>query len=160
MQQSYYLSPLGCLKINQQGKVVTQIEWQDTPHQLKELHDGPVKQWLDGYFAGQCNATIPFEFQPSGTLFQQRVWRQMSHIPCGATLTYGEIAKKLRTSAQAVGNACRTNPIAVIIPCHRVLSASGNGGYAGQTQGIMMKRKLGMLALEVGVDSAKITLDE
>jgi len=160
MQQSFYLSPLGCLKISQQGASLSHIEWLDIPHQLEALVEPAIKQWLDGYFNGQCSAAMSFELAPKGSLFQQRVWRQMSLIPCGETLTYGDIANKLGSSAQAVGNACRANPIVVGIPCHRVLSATGNGGYAGQTQGVMMQRKLGLLALELGVDPAKIFIDE
>ncbi|MBO5519883.1 MAG: MGMT family protein [Candidatus Methanomethylophilus sp.] len=71
-----------------------------------------------------------------GTEFQKRVWELISKIPYGSTCSYGDIAKKLaenngRMSAQAVGNAVGRNPIAVIIPCHRVIRSDGSiGGYA------------------------------
>lgn len=68
-----------------------------------------------------------------GTPFQQRVWQALTEIPCGEVKTYGELAKELNSSARAVGNACRRNLFPVIIPCHRVVSASGIGGYAGDT---------------------------
>lgn len=160
LQQSIYLSPIGCLIISQQGNIIHEIQWHDKVHTLPTLGDGHLRSWLDGYFNGQCQAPLSFEIAPQGTLFQQRVWHMMQNIPVGQTLTYGDIAKALKSSAQAVGNACRCNPIVIAIPCHRVLSANGNGGYAGQTQGVMMKRKLGMLALEIGVDPKEIVIDE
>ena len=68
-----------------------------------------------------------------GTEFQQKVWQALLEIPVGETQTYGFLANKLNTSARAVGNACRQNHFPVIVPCHRVVSASGIGGYAGDT---------------------------
>lgn len=158
-QQSIYFSPIGQLIITQQGAAVTEIQWLDRKHELPEIEGGPIRHWLDNYFSGQCDGHFSFDLKPQGTLFQQRVWHAMAQIPVGQTLTYGEIAKSLKSSAQAVGNACRCNNIVIMIPCHRVLSANGNGGYAGQTQGVMMQRKLGLLALEVGVDPKEIVID-
>lgn len=82
---------------------------------------------------------------PQGTVFQKSVWHELSEIPMGETRTYGEIANKLNSSARAVGNACRRNPIQIIIPCHRVVSAQGLGGYAGQTQGEQLDIKRWLL---------------
>ncbi|MCL5801943.1 MAG: methylated-DNA--[protein]-cysteine S-methyltransferase [Gammaproteobacteria bacterium] len=81
---------------------------------------------------------------PQGTPFQQRVWRALLQSKPGQPLTYGTLAKRLHTSARAVGNACRANPIPIIIPCHRVVSASGLGGYSGKTRGaaLALKRRL------------------
>jgi methylated-DNA-[protein]-cysteine S-methyltransferase len=69
---------------------------------------------------------------PSGNEFQQAVCRAMSAIPYGETRTYGDIAKDLGTYGQPVGQACGANSIPVIIPCHRVLSANGLGGFSAQ----------------------------
>lgn len=85
---------------------------------------------------------------PAGTEFQQRVWRALSRIPAGSVETYGSLAQKLKTSARAVGNACRANPIPVLIPCHRVVSAHGLGGYMGQTEGKEMQIKQWLLRHE------------
>ena len=78
------------------------------------------------------------------TPFQGQVLKQLQKIPYGETRTYGEIAKILKTSARAVGNACRKNPVPIIIPCHRVVAASGIGGYDGAKSGdlLTIKRKL------------------
>jgi methylated-DNA-[protein]-cysteine S-methyltransferase len=80
--------------------------------------------------------------------FQGRVLTQLMQIPYGETRTYGEIAKKLNTSPRAVGNACRHNPIPIIIPCHRVIAANGIGGYDGATAGATLDIKHRLLQLE------------
>jgi methylated-DNA-[protein]-cysteine S-methyltransferase len=68
----------------------------------------------------------------------------LQKIPFGKVKTYGELAKILNTSARAVGNACRRNPVPLIVPCHRIVAATGIGGYAGRTSGDVhnIKREL------------------
>jgi methylated-DNA-[protein]-cysteine S-methyltransferase len=68
-----------------------------------------------------------------GTNLQQKIWRTLQKIPVGEVRTYGELAKLLQTSPRVIGNACRSNPIPLIIPCHRVVAASGVGGYCGSS---------------------------
>lgn len=70
---------------------------------------------------------LPFEY--SGTAFQCKVWRQISAIPPGRTLTYNEVARALKTAPRPVGGACGANRLPIVIPCHRVLSANGIGGF-------------------------------
>ncbi len=92
-----------------------------------------ILQQFDYYFNRGClTFSIPCQMT-SGSLFQQKVWRALQQIPYGQVKTYGALAKELGSSARAVGNACRNNPFPVIIPCHRVVAASGVGGYAGDT---------------------------
>ena len=96
---------------------------------------GAAMSWLDGYFAGEAPSPVCVPIAPAGTDFQQRVWEAMDAIPYGATRTYGQIAATLRgaglpASAQAVGGAVGRNPVLLIRPCHRVVAASGPGGYA------------------------------
>ena len=91
--------------------------------------------WLDGYFAGEAPSPARVPLAPAGTDFQRRVWEAMDAIPHSATRTYGQIAATLRgagvpASAQAVGGAVGRNPLLIIRPCHRVVAASGPGGYA------------------------------
>ena len=83
-----------------------------------------------------------------GTPFQKKVWNELKQIPPGKVVTYGQLAKKLGTSARAVGNACRKNPIPLVIPCHRVVSTNGIGGYAGHTQGGLLQVKSWLLQHE------------
>ncbi len=92
-----------------------------------------IKNELECYLSdASFQFSLPCNFQ-LGTLFQQKVWQALTEIPSGEVKTYGALAKELDTSARAVGNACRRNLFPVIIPCHRVVSASGVGGYAGDT---------------------------
>lgn len=91
--------------------------------------------WLDGYFAGEAPSPAAVPLASAGTDFQKRVWEAMDAIPYGATRTYGQIVEQLRgagvpASAQAVGGAVGRNPLLLIRPCHRVVAASGPGGYA------------------------------
>ncbi len=94
---------------------------------------GPVRAWLDRYFAGERPAPAELPLAPSGGTFRQEVWKLLCEIPYGQTVTYGGIAKQLgNPSAQAVGGAVGHNPISIIIPCHRVVGSSGSlTGYAG-----------------------------
>ncbi|HLB42652.1 MAG TPA: methylated-DNA--[protein]-cysteine S-methyltransferase [Gammaproteobacteria bacterium] len=83
-----------------------------------------------------------------GTLFQQRVWKALQKIPSGETLTYGELARQLQTSPRAIGQACRTNRIPIIIPCHRIIATHHIGGYAGNITGHFAKIKEQLLLHE------------
>jgi len=83
------------------------------------------------YFKGERRRfDLPLDIR--GTAFQRRVWQAMTEIPYGETVTYGELAKSIGSpgAARAVGSACGANPIAIILPCHRVLGKNGPGGYA------------------------------
>jgi len=94
------------------------------------------------YFAGDVTAIDPIPVQPAGTAFQQEVWSALRQIPCGATTSYGNLAERIGRPAavRAVGLANGANPIAVIVPCHRVIGANGSlTGYGG---GIERKRWL------------------
>lgn len=85
---------------------------------------------LQSYFR---NATSKFSVpvKLNGTPLQQKIWRELKKIKIGSTVTYGQLAERLQTSPRVIGNACRANPIPVIIPCHRVVGVNGLGGYGG-----------------------------
>jgi len=105
----------------------------------------PAVEQLRQYFAGE-RRRFELELAPRGSRFQQRVWRHLIDIPFGETRSYGEIAERLGRpgAARAVGRANATNPIPIVIPCHRVVGADGSlTGYAG---GVAIKR--GLLELE------------
>ncbi len=86
--------------------------------------------------------------QMGGTEFQRSVWKELQRLQPGMVKTYGEIASILNSSPRAVGNACRANPIPVIVPCHRVVSAQGIGGYAGAVDGRLLEQKRWLLEHE------------
>ncbi len=67
----------------------------------------------------------------TGTAYQQRVWRVLQTIPMGKVLCYGDVARRLRSGARAVGGACGANPVPIIVPCHRVVASNGLGGFSG-----------------------------
>ena len=96
---------------------------------------------LQEYFDGRRRRfTLPVA--PAGTTFQQRVWQELQEIPWGTTTTYGEVARRIGqpTAVRAVGSANGRNPVAIVIPCHRVIGSDGSlTGYAG---GIATKRRL------------------
>lgn len=106
-----------------------------------------TKQWLDRYFNHEKPNINELKLNLDGTEFRKDVWKILSEIPYGETITYGDIAKKIAKkrniksmSSQAVGGAVGHNPFTIIIPCHRVVGNNGNlTGYAG---GIENKIKL------------------
>ena len=118
-----------------------------------------TKEWLDCYFKGGVPDFTPQIF-PTGSPFRMTVFKILQTVPYGRTMTYGEIAGLIsaqnnikKMSAQAVGGAVGHNPIAIIIPCHRIIGADGNlTGYAGGTD-----RKLKLLMLEKAI--VKYTAD-
>jgi len=87
-------------------------------------------------------------FVPIGTPFQLRVWHALWNIPAGQTLSYGALATQLKTAPRAVGQACGSNPIPLIIPCHRVISAQGLGGFMHAASGTPLDIKAWLLGHE------------
>lgn len=99
---------------------------------------------LNDFFVQAHNTwSIPLMYK--GTDFQQKVWQYLRNIPIGETRSYSEVANALNTSARAVGNACRANPFPIVVPCHRVVSKSGLGGFAGKSDGHEMTVKQWLL---------------
>jgi O-6-methylguanine DNA methyltransferase len=97
---------------------------------------------LDAYFRGDVRAVDALDVDPDGTEFQRRVWAALRTIPAGETTSYGALARTLGmpTASRAVGAANGANPIWIVVPCHRVIGASGAlTGYAG---GLDVKRRL------------------
>lgn len=102
---------------------------------------------LEAYFRDPHHRfTIPLTL--AGSAFQQRVWTALQTIPTGTVLTYGQLARQLDTAARAVGGACRTNPVPILVPCHRVVARQGLGGYAGEVSGDSLEIKRWLLRHE------------
>lgn len=114
------------------------------PSRLKKT----VFELIDYFECPQDLLHLPYSLH--GTLFQRRVWRALARIPLGEVRTYGQLAKKLNTSARAVGVACRTNPLPIVIPCHRIVAAREVGGYCGALHGDKVVAKQWLLAHEQG----------
>ena len=130
-----YASPLGTIVIESDGEALIGLRFVDKTECIETNGEVPiiadVRKWLDEYFDGKQPRNVP-RLNPEGTDFQRKVWQALLTIPYGQTKTYGEIAQMVCCrSAQAVGQAISHNPIALIIPCHRVVGAHGAlGGYA------------------------------
>jgi AraC family transcriptional regulator of adaptative response/methylated-DNA-[protein]-cysteine methyltransferase len=139
-------SPLGRMLIAATDKGICAIQFANTddelehglkhefPFAIRRRDDTAMRSWKDDLLRqmrGQkMNSSLPLDIQ--ATAFQRRVWSALQSIPFGATRSYGEIAKAIGqpTAARAVARACATNPVAVAIPCHRVVRESGEqGGY-------------------------------
>lgn len=164
-----FSSPVGqiCLSSNEKSLTGLWLEGQkhfaatlsgQEQHKNLPIFDA-VQQWLKLYFAGKRPSFSP-PLEPSGSKFQQEVWKHLMEIPYGETTTYGKIAASLQergisTSPRSVGGAVGRNPISILIPCHRVVGANGSlTGYAG---GIAVKQKL--LELE-GVDLSQFSFSK
>ncbi|MEA2510491.1 MAG: methylated-DNA-[protein]-cysteine S-methyltransferase [Actinomycetota bacterium] len=107
---------------------------------------------LDDYWKGEA-VSFDIPVAPSGTPFQIRVWRALRDIPYGHTISYGELAQRIGkpTAVRAVGRANGANPIAIVIPCHRVIG--GNGSLVGYAGGL--ERKKALLSLEGALSGAE-----
>ena len=146
-----YQSPLGGIVLASDGEALTGLWFERQKYfattlsaNASENPDLPVfrqtRLWLDRYFGGEIPDFTP-RLNISSSDFRKQVWQKLLEIPYGHTSTYGEIARAIarengleRMSAQAVGNAVGHNPIALIIPCHRVLGSDGTlTGYAAGT---------------------------
>jgi len=143
-------SPVGRLAVDLAGDLLVAVDYaaKDSPlSSPEELAGNACTSQLGEYFAGR-RTEFELACRPEGSTFQQAVWKQLSRIPFGATMTYGEVASAIgRPSAsRAVGAACGKNPLSIVVPCHRVVG-TGNRltGYAGG-----LDRKAWLLAFERG----------
>jgi methylated-DNA-[protein]-cysteine S-methyltransferase len=117
--------------------------YRKTPVILRDvMHKSPARRALEAYFGGELGAIEPLQTATNGTEFQRQVWRALRRIPTGCTLSYGALAAKIGRPAavRAVGLANGANPIAIVVPCHRVIGANASlTGYGG---GLERKRWL------------------
>ena len=140
----YYESPIGQILLTADEQGLTSLLLQGEPWSLAQDHSEAITpaikdavRWLDTYFSGNIPDFTP-PLHLTGSPFQMEVWELLLKIPYGNTTTYGDLAKQIaqqrgisRMSAQAVGGAVGSNPISIIVPCHRVVGANGNlTGYA------------------------------
>jgi len=100
-----------------------------------------TRRQIDEYLGGR-RTEFDIPLLMVGTDFQSRVWRELMKVPYGATATYSQIARRMgnERAARAVGNACKVNPIAIIVPCHRIIG--GGGALVGYGGGLSLKERL------------------
>jgi len=133
-----------------QGKILCRLGFLSGRYPLKQAQRTEtckVQRAILCYFDNPL-AVPDIDFQLSGTLFQRKVWCALRRIPAGKVMTYGALAERLGTGARAVGNACRRNPVPIIVPCHRVVAQQGLGGFAGDHEGRLTKVKHWLLQAE------------
>jgi methylated-DNA-[protein]-cysteine S-methyltransferase len=138
-------TPLGPVAIVESAGAITALSWGAAADAGATPTLTAARRQLERYFAGELTA-FDLRLAPPGTAFQRRVWQAMCEIPYGQTWSYGALADRVGSAPRAVGQACARNPIAIVIPCHRVVGADRRlTGYSGG-QGLTTKAQL--LALE------------
>ena len=143
----YYNTKIGRIGIEENGTAITKLDFinKDVQEEIIEKNETvllkeAIKE-LNEYLDGK-RSSFDLQLEPKGTEFQKKVWNALKEIPYGETRSYGEIAKIIgnEKASRAVGMANNKNPIAIIVPCHRVIGANGKlVGYAG---GLDLKEKL------------------
>lgn len=149
MQTFSYHTPIGAIRfIYEQQQLIGVDIFPSVPlnSSSPEPNSEAYRQIVE-YING-TRQSFDINYSLNGTAFQTRVWHALLQIPYGQTRTYGELAEQLNTSARAVGNACRANPLPLIIPCHRIVAKTSIGGFSGQTTGKKIHTKLWLLNLE------------
>jgi len=138
-------SPIGTLYLTGEGEAVTGLYFDEPRGTFAGSGGAEAERQLGEYFAGE-RRTFQLELRPQGTAFQRAVWQALETIPYGETRSYGAIAAQIGRprACRAVGMANHCNPISIMIPCHRVVGASGRlTGYGGG-----LERKEYLLRLE------------
>ena len=140
---STYLTPAGWLQVGYDEHYVHRAAFTDSgfdnqPYcRLGML----IAEELSAYLQNPHHR-FQLPLKPVGSAYQQRVWNALLVIPVGRTVTYGELSNALQSSPRAVGQACKTNPLTLFIPCHRVVGKDNQGGYMGLARALHYKLAL------------------
>ena len=133
--RNHIQSPIGVITIELIDDVLTYVNFgkigEATPGGPSRGVAAEAARQLKAYFAGKLQE-FDLPLHAEGTPFRKKVWQALYEVPYGQTRSYGEIARTVDSAPRAVGGACGANPIAVIIPCHRIVGANGwVGGFSG-----------------------------
>lgn len=126
-------TPIGRLKLMAENDVLISIDFHtEAPlcQPVVPILKTAVQQ-LTAYF-DDASFRFDLPWRAQGTPFQQRVWSAMAKIPVGETRTYQTLAQQLKTAPRAIGGACRSNPLPLILPCHRIVAKYDLGGFSGE----------------------------
>jgi methylated-DNA-[protein]-cysteine S-methyltransferase len=136
-------TPVGNLFLVWEGDILRRLHFSDHAPNLPQTRaPQAIRGALEAYFEGDITAIDRVQVQADGTPFQMKVWKALREIPAGETISYGELAARIGqpTASRAVGLANGSNPISIVVPCHRVIGANGKlTGYGG---GLERKRWL------------------
>jgi methylated-DNA-[protein]-cysteine S-methyltransferase len=148
--QARVRAPFGMLGVRTEGGLVSEIVFLpksvaplSPQNRLAERAAAQIARYLD-----EPDFRFRLPLKEVGTPFQRRVWEAIAAIPCGSTLSYGAIAKQLRTGPRAVGQACGANWFPLVVPCHRVVASGGIGGFANHDEGFHLSIKRWLLEHE------------
>lgn len=144
MPQLSLHTPVGDVTVAEEDGAIVSIDWGWGGDQVQTPVLRRARDQLHAYFDGTLK-TFDLPLAPPGTLYRRRVWQALCDIPYGETRSYQQIAAVAGGSARSVGQANGSNPIPLVIPCHRVVASNHLGGYSGG-DGLPTKRWL--LALE------------
>ena len=134
-------SAIGWITISEENNLITSVKFGKKKNIGKNQILNKLKKQLLEFIAGK-RKKFSLKLKVQGSVLQKKIWKQLSKIDYGTTKTYGDIAKKLNTSARYVGNVCGQNNHLLVIPCHRVVRTDGTlGGFSG-LGGIKLKQKL------------------
>jgi methylated-DNA-[protein]-cysteine S-methyltransferase len=139
---SFFTTPWGMFKVEHDEHFIyrsffTNESGIPAQHPLSDL----IQSELSAYYLNP-NHRFQLPLKPQGSNHQQKVLNALLVIPVGRTLTYGELSSKIQSSPRAVGQACRRNPLALFIPCHRVVGKNDLGGYMGDPNAVSYKKSL------------------
>lgn len=130
MPQLSLHSPLGPLTVTEEEFGLVALDWGWASMQQETTLLRRARTQLNAYFDGELNR-FELPLAPAGSPFRRTVWAALQRIPFGATRTYAQLAGEVGGCARAVGQANRYNPLPILIPCHRVVSRQGIGGFTG-----------------------------
>ena len=150
--QAIISTPLANIGLRMAGNALCGLDFLPRHVPEQKALDAASAEVVAQYRAYFANPHHQFEIALDlhGTPFQQRVWQALQNIAVGSVCTYGELARQLGTASRAIGGACRTNPVPLVIPCHRVVSRNGLGGYTGEITGDPLAIKRWLLQHERG----------
>lgn len=142
---STFMTPAGWLEVAYDEHYIFRAVFTDScSHKL-----APVRGQLGELIEKELNAyaanphhRFQLPLKPLGSTYQQKVWNVLLIIPVGRTMTYGELSHTIQSSPRAVGQACKNNPLALFIPCHRVVGKTNQGGYMGSEHALQYKLAL------------------
>jgi methylated-DNA-[protein]-cysteine S-methyltransferase len=151
--QAIVRMPVMHVGIRTAAERIVEIRYLDTSVRLLKpqnpLAERAARQ-LERY-SGDPDFEFDLPLAEAGSAFQRRVWQAMCRIPRGGTRTYGELASALASAPRAVGQACGANPYPIVVPCHRVVAASGIGGFAHHAAGFHVDIKRWLLRHEKAI---------
>lgn len=146
--------PFGLVGVRTCGAFVEEIRFLTGEVQPEPSLNALAQRVIDQLFAYCADSSTPIDLPLAieGTDFQRRVWHEIARVPVGSTATYGELARRLNGEARAVGQACGDNRLPLAIPCHRIVAASGIGGFAHHRGGAYESIKRWLLVHEAGAE--------